>query len=74
MNEDKSETEGKPFDIVEVKERIEKLLIVYRAKKDELELAEEEWDIGEIEVSLEECEKEIKLLKEKVRKFEQEQP
>ncbi len=70
MNEEKIETEKKPFDIVEVKEHIEKLLIAYRVKKDELEWADDEWSEDEINEELEQYAKEIKLLKAKVREFE----
>jgi predicted RNase H-like nuclease (RuvC/YqgF family) len=54
-----------------LKEKIDALLKLYRHKHDELELAEEEWDIGEIQVALEDYTKEIKILKEKVREIEQ---
>ncbi len=73
MNEEKIETEKKPFDIIEVKEHIEKLLTAYRAKKDELEWADDEWSEDEINEELDQYAKEIKLLKAKVREFEQEQ-
>jgi len=58
--------------VKDLKDKIDVLLKLYRQKHDELELAEEEWDIGEIQVALEDYTKEIKALKEKVRKFEQE--
>jgi len=51
-------------------EKIEKLLTEYRLKHDELELAIEEWDIGEIQVSLDEYTKEINKLKKQVHDFE----
>jgi predicted RNase H-like nuclease (RuvC/YqgF family) len=54
-----------------LKDKIDKLLNLYRQKHDELELAEEEWDIGEIQVALEDYTKEIKILKNKVREIEQ---
>ena len=74
MYEEKNETEKKPFDIIEVKAHIEKLLTAYRAKKDELEWAEDdEWMADEINEELDQYAKEIKRLKAKVREFEQEQ-
>ena len=62
-----SETEQK---ITELKTRIEKLLAQYRLKHDELELATEEWDIGEIQVALEDYTKEINKLKKQVHNLE----
>ena len=59
--------------VKDLKEKIDALLKLYREKHDELELAEEEWDIGEIQVALEDYTKEINLLKVKVREIEQEQ-
>jgi cytochrome c556 len=73
MYEEKIETEEKPFDVVEVKEQIEKLLTTYRAKKDELEWADDDWAADEINEELDQYAKEIKILKVKVREFEQEQ-
>ncbi len=54
----------------ELKTKIEKLLAVYREKHDELELAVEEWDIGEIQESLAEYTREINKLKKQVRELE----
>ncbi len=56
--------------IEELKAKIEKLLAMYREKHDELELAEEEWDIGEIQESLAQYTKEINKLKKQVRELE----
>lgn len=56
--------------IESLKERIETLLTDYRAKSDELELAEEEWDIGEIQESLAQYTKEINKLKKQIRELE----
>jgi uncharacterized coiled-coil protein SlyX len=52
--------------IKELNVKIEKILAEYRIKHDELELAVEEWDIGEIQEALANYSKEIKLLKKKV--------
>ena len=56
--------------VEELKAKIEKLLAMYREKHDELELAEEEWDIGEIQESLAQYTKEINKLKKQVRELE----
>ncbi len=56
--------------ITELKTKIEKLLAQYRLKHDELELATEEWDIGEIQVALEDYTKEINKLKKQVHNLE----
>ncbi len=56
--------------VEELKAKIEKLLAMYREKHDELELAEEEWDIGEIQESLYQYTKEINRLKKRVRELE----
>ena len=55
----------------DLKIKIEKLLAEYREKHDELELAEEEWDIGEIQESLYQYTKEINKLKKQVRELEE---
>jgi len=57
--------------IEEMKERINNLLKAYRLKRDELELAEEEWDIGEIQEDLSTYTREINILKKKVHLLEQ---
>lgn len=54
-----------------LKEKIDKLLAEYRLKHDELELATEEWDIGEIQVALEEYTKEIHKLKKQLHEIEE---
>ena len=56
--------------VEELKAKIEKLLAMYREKHDELELAVEEWDIGEIQESLAQYTKEINKLKKQVRELE----
>ena len=53
-----------------LKEKIEKLLVEYRIKHDELEIATEEWDIAEIQVALEKSNKEILKLKKQVHDLE----
>ena len=56
--------------IEEMKEKIENLLAQYRVKHDELELAVEEWDIGEIQEALDQYNKEINRLKKQVHELE----
>ena len=53
-----------------LKERLAKLLAEYRLKHDELEIAVEEWDIGEIQVALDQYNKEIHKLKKQVHDLE----
>jgi len=53
-----------------LKEKIGKLLAQYREKHDELELAVEEWDIGEIQEALAQYTKEINKLKKQVHELE----
>ena len=53
-----------------IKEKIAKLLADYRVKHDELEIATEEWDIAEIQVSLEQSNKEINKLKKQLHELE----
>ncbi len=49
--------------IAKINKKIEELLVKYRLKHDELELATEEWDIGEIQEDLANYTKEINILK-----------
>lgn len=53
-----------------LKEKTAKLLAEYRIKHDELELAVEEWDIGEIHVALDQYTKEINKLKKEIHRLE----
>lgn len=52
--------------IEKIKKRIEDILVQYRIKHDELELATEEWDIGEIQEDLANYTKEINKLKREI--------
>jgi len=52
--------------IAKLKNKIEELLAQYRLKHDELELATEEWDIGEIQEDLSNYTKEINKLKRQI--------
>jgi len=64
-------TKKQSGDVLEVKSKIEQLLAQYREKHDELELAVEEWDIGEIQEALAQYTKEINKLKKQVRAMEE---
>ncbi|SFV71849.1 hypothetical protein MNB_SV-13-263 [hydrothermal vent metagenome] len=59
------------FNIDKAKAEINRLLQVYRIKKDDLEWADDDWEIGEIQEELESYAKKIKVLKAKVREYEQ---
>jgi len=59
-----------PETIESIKTKINTLLSQYRLKHDELELAEEEWDIGEIQESLANYTREINILKKKLHELE----
>jgi len=54
-----------------LKKKIEQLLVEYRLKHDELEVAVEEWDIGEIQEELANYTKEINILKKKVHQLKE---
>jgi len=62
------ENSGQTIEVM--KEKIENLLAQYRVKHDELELAVEEWDIGEIHEALDQYTKEINKLKKQVHELE----
>ena len=64
-------TKKQSGDVLELKSKIEQLLAEYREKHDELELAVEEWDIGEIQEALAQYTKEINKLKKQVRAMEE---
>ena len=53
-----------------LKAKIEQLLANYRAKHDELEWADDEWESSEIQEELDAYAKEIKKLKAQVRELE----
>jgi outer membrane murein-binding lipoprotein Lpp len=59
------------LDIETLKAKIEQLLASYRAKHDELEWADDEWESSEIQEELDRYAKEIKKLKAQVRELEQ---
>ena len=73
MQIENEEVATKPFDVNEVKAHIEKLLMQYRSRKDDLEWADDEWSADEIQVELDGYAKEIRDLKEKVRTYEHQQ-
>ncbi len=61
---------GQDLTVEEIKAKIEKLLATYRAKHDELEWADDEWESSEIQEELDAYAKEIKKLKAQVRELE----
>ncbi len=52
--------------IANINKKIEEILVQYRIKHDELQLATEEWDIGEIQEDLANYTKEINKLKREI--------
>ncbi|MCH9740056.1 MAG: hypothetical protein K0U38_04335 [Epsilonproteobacteria bacterium] len=66
----KEESREAEFNLDEVKAHIEKLLMVYRTKKDELEWADDDWEVSEIQEELDSYAKDIRELKLKVREYE----
>jgi len=56
-------------DIKELKADIERLLKAYRTRKDDLEWADDEWEVSEIQEELDDYAKNIKLLKAKVKEL-----
>ncbi len=58
------------FNLKEAKAEINRLLSAYRIKKDDLEWADDDWEVGEIQEELDGYARKIKLLKSKVREYE----
>jgi polyhydroxyalkanoate synthesis regulator phasin len=58
------------FNLEEAKVEINRLLRVYRIKKDDLEWADDDWEVGEIQEELDGYARKIKVLKAKVREYE----
>jgi len=58
-------------DIVKaIKNRIEEILKIYHKRKEDLQWADEEWEIGEIQEELDGYAKEIKKLKRKIQEYQ----
>jgi len=58
-------------DIVKaIKDRIEEILKIYHTRKEDLQWADEEWEVGEIQEELEGYAKEIKKLKRKIQEYQ----
>ena len=58
-------------DIVKaIKDRIEEILKVYHTRKEDLQWADEEWEVGEIQEELDGYAKEIKKLKRKIQEYQ----
>jgi len=53
-----------------IKKRIEELLNSYNARKEDLQWADEDWEIGEIQEDLDGYAKEIKKLKAKIHEYQ----
>lgn len=66
-----TEKNQEEFNLEEAKAEINRLLKVYRVKKDDLEWANDDWETSEIQEELDGYAKNIKILKAKVREFEQ---
>jgi len=64
--------EPKEFSVEEAKSEIERLLKAYRVKKDDLEWADDDWEVGEIQEELDQYAIKIKRLKAKIREHEKE--
>jgi len=61
------------FNLEKVKAEIDTLLATYRSKKEELEWADDDWEVGEIQEELDGYANKIRQLKSKVKEFEQAQ-
>ncbi len=55
--------------VIELKEEIEKLIKIYRKRKEELQWADDEWEVSEIQEDLDRYARDIKKLKAKVKKY-----
>ena len=58
------------FNLKDTKAEINRLLKVYRIKKDDLEWADDDWEVGQIQEELDGYAQKIKVLKVKVREYE----
>ncbi len=56
--------------VIELKQKIEKLLETYHARKEELQWADDDWEIGEIQEDLDGYAREIKKLKAKIKEYQ----
>jgi len=56
--------------VVELKQKIEKLLETYHARKEELQWADDDWEVGEIQEDLDGYAREIKKLKAEIKKYQ----
>jgi len=58
-------------DIVKaIKDRIEEILKIYHTRKEDLQWADEDWEVGEIQEELDGYAKEIKKLKRKIQEYQ----
>lgn len=65
-----NEQNQEEFNLEETKAEINRLLKLYRVKKDDLEWADDDWEVGEIQEELDGYAKIIKVLKAKIREYE----
>ena len=65
--------ETEAFNLEKIKAEIDKLLARYRSKKEELEWADDDWEVSEIQEELDVYANKIRQLKSKVKEFEQAQ-
>ena len=65
--------ETEAFNLEKVKAEIDTLLATYRSKKEELEWADDDWEVSEIQEELDVYANKIRQLKSKVKEFEQAQ-
>ena len=63
----------KEFNLEKVKAEINTLLARYRSKKEELEWADDDWEVSKIQEELDEYANKIRQLKSKIKEFEQTQ-
>jgi len=57
--------------VVDLKQKIEKLLETYHTRKEELQWADDDWEVGEIQEDLDGYAREIKQLKRKIKEYQQ---
>ena len=65
-----NEKNQEEFSVKDAKAEIDRLLKTYRVKKDDLEWADDDWEIEEVNVELDIYSRQIKVLKAQVREHE----
>ena len=56
--------------VIELKRKIEKLLETYHTRKEELQWADDDWEVSEIQEDLDGYAREIKKLKQQIKNIE----